>query len=336
MRIIFRILTIALLAAAVSCKAFRTADSLDRPISQGSPYELIVIADNAEWDGELGDTLRAVLQSPVPMINQREPLFDLLRVLPAGFKNLVMKHRNVLDIDIDPKYEESALGVRYDIYSAPQIVLTLSAPNYKSAVAYVDANRELLLQALESAERDRSIAYGKKYYEKALMQIIHDKFGVTMNVPKGYMLRNQKDNFLWASFEMPQSSMGFFMYSYPYTGPKDLSMQSLLAARSKYAAYIPGPSDGSYMITADAFEPEYTAYRTEGRLWVEMRGFWDVANDFMGGPFVSFTTVNTQTNEVITLDCYVYSPKLHKRNYVRELEHLRYLITFPEAEPAGK
>ena len=246
----------------------------------------------------------------MPVLNQTEPLFDLLRTLPSGFKNLVQRHRNILDIDINPKHSEAGLSVQYDRFSSPQVILQLTAPNLKSATAFVDANRQMLLQ------------------------LLYDKFGVTMNVPKGYVLRNQTDDFAWISFEMPQSSMGFFIYSYPYTGPKDLSHDALLAARNKYAALIPGPSDGSYMTTAEIYDPDYRTFRSEGRLWVELRGFWDVANDFMGGPFVSYTTVNTTTNEVVTLDCYVYSPKLPKRNYMRELEHLRYLISFPEDAPA--
>ena len=59
-----------------------------------------------------------------------------------------------------------------------------------------------------------------------------------------------------------------------------------------------------------------------------MRGFWDVEGDFMGGPFVSYTTVDTATDRVFTLDCYVYSPKLPKRNYMREVEHLLHLAAF--------
>ena len=72
-----------------------------------------------------------------------------------------------------------------------------------------------------------------------------------------------------------------------------------------------------------------------GRLWCEMRGFWDVEGDFMGGPYVSFTTVDTERNRVFTLDGYVYAPDLQKprkRNYVRGIEHLLYGIGFPAAE----
>ena len=91
------------------------------------------------------------------------------------------------------------------------------------------------------------------------------------------------------------------------------------------------------MITSDAFEPGYRIFRLEGRLWCEMRGFWDVHGDFMGGPFVSFSTVDTATNRVFTLDCYVYAPDLNKprkRNYLRGLEHLLYTVTFPADKPA--
>ena len=126
------------------------------------------------------------------------------------------------------------------------------------------------------------------------------------------------------------------MYSYPYTGKQALTVEALTEARNRFAARIPGPSEGSYMITADVYEPDLRTFRLEGRLWVELRGFWDVKNDFMGGPFVSYTTVDTTTQRVFTIDCYVYSPKNHKRNYMRELEHLLYLISVPDKTPADE
>ncbi len=91
------------------------------------------------------------------------------------------------------------------------------------------------------------------------------------------------------------------------------------------------------MTTSDAFAPDYRLFRIEGRLWCELRGFWDVKGDFMGGPFVSYTTVDTENNRVFTLDCYVYAPDLNKprkRNYMRGLEHLLYTVTFPDQKPA--
>ena len=47
---------------------------------------------------------------------------------------------------------------------------------------------------------------------------------------------------------------------------------------------------------------------------------------------MSYTTVNRQSGEVITVDCYIYSPKVDKRNMLRELQHMIYLIDFPETD----
>ena len=50
----------------------------------------------------------------------------------------------------------------------------------------------------------------------------------------------------------------------------------------------------------------------------------------MGGPFVSYTTLDEREGELLTIDCYVYSPKYGKRNFLRPLEHLVYSVSFPK------
>lgn len=330
MKTILRIaLFAALLATMTGCDAFNSLTKSRSQTSLGSPYELIVVCPQQEWAGELGDTLRAVFTAPIPYLNQTEPLFDILRVNERGFTDMVIKHRNILKVVKDPALAEAGVTVQYNVKAEPQIVLTLQGPNDKSLTAFLSANRENIVHVLEKAERDRAVKYAEKYNEQNIRQAIKDTFGVDMTVPKGYVLATNDKDFLWARYEYPSASQGFFIYSYPYKGKESLSPGALLAARNKFAARIPGPSDGSYMTTSDVIEPDYRMFRMEGRLWCEMRGFWDVHGDFMGGPFVSYTTVDTATNRVFTLDCYIYSPKNHKRNYMRGVEHLLYLVKFP-------
>ena len=319
MKTIFRIaLAAAVVATMAGCKAFRTLTDSRLKTAQGAPYELIVVCPQQEWTGEVGDTLRAIFTAPIPYLNQTEPLFDVLRVTERGFTGMVADHRNILKVLKDPTLTESSVAVQYDVTSEPQIVMTLMGPSDKSITAFLSANRGNIVLALENAERDRAIKYAEKFNEKGIHDAILKNFGVEMNVPKGYALAANEPDFLWARYEYPTASQGFFIYSYPYEGKESLSPGALLAARNKFAARIPGPSDGSF--------------RMEGRLWCEMRGFWDVHGDFMGGPFVSYTTVDTATNRVFTLDCYIYSPKNPKRNYMRGVEHLLYLVKFPAAE----
>ena len=322
------LLLAAVTVVMVGCDAFHRLSG-DGRTSQGAPYEVIVVCKNSVWESVAGDTLRYIMQQPVPTNNQYEPLFDVLRVAPENFKNLLERHRNVLKLLVDPSVKNTGIGVQYDVTSKPQIVILAQAPTEQELADLLTENAENLLQVLESAERDRTIDFAKRFGTKELEDIISEKFGVKMHIPKGYLLRNATEDFLWASYEFPTASQGFCIYTYPYEGPKSLSLKSLTAARNKFVAQIPGPSDGSYMTTLGEYEPDYRMMRIEGRLWVEMRGLWDVANDFMGGPFVSFSTVDTATNRVFTLDCYVYSPKLGKRNFMRQLEHLVYMVEFP-------
>lgn len=313
------------------CDAFRTLSDKQLPVSLGTPYELIVVCPQDDWAGALGDTIRAVFTAPVPYLNQTEPLFDVLRVLPDGFTNMVVKHRNILKVVVDPAVAQPGIAVQYDLQAAPQIVLTLQGPTEQAVTDYLSAHREEAVYVLEKAERDRSLAFSAKFDEPHLEQLIRQHFGAEMRVPKGYVLAAEQPDFLWARYEYPAASQGFFIYSYPYEGKESLSEAALIAARNRFAARIPGPSDGSYMTTSPVIEPAYRMFRMEGRIWVELRGFWDVEGDFMGGPFVSYTTVDRATGRIFTLDCYVYSPKLHKRNFVRGVEHLLYGISFPGA-----
>ena len=134
----------AVAASCFGCKAFRTLGE-QRINAQGAPYELIVVCNQPEWQGALGDTLRSILTAPVAGLNQREPLFDVLRVLPGGFENLVTRHRNVLQILVDPEVKEPVAAVQYDLYAQPQIVMTLQGPTQQSLIGYLDAHRDELL-----------------------------------------------------------------------------------------------------------------------------------------------------------------------------------------------
>ena len=330
----FALLATAVAAAAMTaCDAFHKLGNQGGITAQGAAYEVVVVSNTPTWEGPAGEEIRSLLQQEVPAINQSEPMWNVLRVTPDGFKNIIAKHRNVIKLLVDDKVEP-AIGVQYDVSAHPQTVMLIQAPTQESLAEYIAENGENILYVLEKSERDRTLAYADRYYEGALRSMIKEKFGIDMKVPKGYMLRTQSDDFIWISYEHKLASQGFFIYSYPYKGSQSLTTAALTAARNKFAARIPGPSDGSYMTTYDEFEPLTRAIRIGGRLWIEMRGLWDVQNDFMGGPFVSYSTVDTETNRVVTLDCYVYSPQQPKRNYLRPLEHLVYLMEFPDADIA--
>ena len=341
MRRLFTIFaSVALLLSMVSCDSFNTLTTT-RKSAQGAPYEVLVVCNGREWESALGEELRRLFATPVEMVNQVEPMYNVIRITANDFKGVLPAYRNILKVVCSSDVKDCSIMARYDVVATPQVVLTFQGPSVEAMVGYLKENGASLLQVLEIAERNRTIEYARKYGAKELEGIIRTALGVEMRVPKGYMFRAESEGFVWASHEYPVASQGFFLYTHPYEGKKSITAESLVKARNRYAKRIPGPSSGSYMTTVTRIpnidntdyteiKPEYRVLRINGRDWVELRGFWDVENDFMGGPFVSYTTLDKASGKLLTLDCYVYSPKDPKRNYMRALEHLVYVISFPD------
>lgn len=334
-------IVVSLAALMVGCKAMNQLNAADN--STGKPYEVILVCDQHQWVSELGDTLQAVLKQPVKELVKHEPLFDVMRILPNNFKSLVERHRNIIVVNVGPDAGEPQIAAKYNVTASPQVFITIKGPDSKSVAEYVGKNKENLIYVLEKAERDRDVRYSKRYPSQALRELIWQTFKMDLPVAEDFLLRTKSEDMVWISQEFPTASQGFFIYKYPYEGKESLTPAALIKARNRFAQRIPGPADGSYMVTVDKiadesgekyipFEPEYKTIKIGDQPWIEMSGLWDVENYFMGGPFVSYTTVNKNTNEVVTIDCYVYSPKLAKRNMLRELQHLVYLASFEQPQ----
>ena len=330
---------VVVLLSAVGCDSFRSLTGAKKT-AQGSPYEVLVVCDGYEWESALGAELKALLETPVEMLNQVEPMFNVVRITARDFKHQLPSYRNILKVKASPDVKETAILAQYNVVASPQIVRTFQGPSNQAMVEYLKANGASLLQVLEMAERNRTIEYAKKQGAKALEKIIKEEFDVEMPISNGYLFRAESDDFVWASNEYPVASQGFFIYTHPFNGKASTTTEALVKARNEFAKRIPGPADDSYMATVKRipnieddgyvdFLPQRKVVKINGREWIELRGFWEVKGDFMGGPFVSYTTLDERTGELFTLDCYVYSPKYGKRNFLRPLEHLVFGITFP-------
>lgn len=296
----------------------------------GAPFELIAVVDKPQWESFLGDTLRSVFSAPVAYVNQYEPRMDLMRIMPTAFEGFLRVHRNVLYLSVGAD-KKLSIAAEKNKYADGQLLVLITAPDNQTMANYLHENREQLLTLYEEAERDRSIRLNRKHKEGLVVEKIDKMFDMHIDIPRGYTMRGTSgDSLLVTSFEYPTATQGVAIYSYPYTGKSDFEKENLIRQRNNYMKNIPGPSDGSYMKTVDAYLPEVTYKRIGGRFWAEMRGFWDLEGDFMGGPMVSWSTLDTRTNKVVTIDCYIFSPKYGQRDLLRGVEHLIYSVKFPE------
>lgn len=331
-----RLLLILGLAALVACGARGGREGENggyKYESQGAQYELVVVADHPEWSGPVGDTLRAVLAARFPMVNREETMFTLLRVLPEGFTKFVPRHRNILIVNVNPEATEATLGMAADRWARPQVVLTATAPNETAMLELLGERLDDIVLVLEAAEKDRDVADAQGHTPAAIAELVKAKFGIEMGTGPAYTVRDDSEGFLWMSYELPRSSQGIVIYTYPFSGSTDLSEEALLARRDEFAARIPGENPGSHMAT-DREYTELVYKKINGRQWAELHGFWNVRGDFMGGPYTNYSTVvagpDGSPSHVLAIDLYVYSPdpRLSQRNYIRQLEHYVHTVKF--------
>lgn len=323
-----------LLIMATSCQMTESLNPDGKPNSTGGLYEMVISCGTPLWNGPVGDTLKSVYGTACDYLNQYEPVMDAMRIVPSNLRNVLAKHRNILTVEVDTTLTQATSNIIRDYWSSPQLIVQLKAPTQATLLDYINENRESLITIFENEERSRTLAANKRYRQKGLGSEIKEMFDITIDLPNGYRKRSTVGNdFMWVSYEYPLASQGFAIYTYPYSGREDFLMESMLARRNEFMKRIPGPSDGSYMTTQDMFPPEVKYLEFNGREWAEMRSFWDIKNDFMGGPAVTYSTRDLMNNRIVVIDCYVYHPDGDKRNYIRGLEAIVRSVRLAEDTP---
>ncbi|NLA15084.1 MAG: DUF4837 family protein [Bacteroidales bacterium] len=291
----------------------------------GKTGEVIVVMNKNLWEATPGQSLRTVLAVEYPFLPQREPLFSLFNIQENAFSSIFQVHRNIIICNVNPDLQETKMIIQKDIWAAPQIVITLSGPSGEAMSEYIDDQSDLLKNAIEQAERNRVIRNSKRYEEVSIRQQVLKSIGGSPYFPTGYKIKKQTTNFIWVAYETTYTTQGVFIYSYPYRSEEDLTLPRIIAERNrKLEKEVPGPLDNTYMTTNTLIEPSLRWVNFNKREFVEIRGLWDVKNDFMGGPFVAHCFYDRENENIIVLEAFVYAPRYPKRDYLRQVESIIY------------
>lgn len=328
LRIFSRMIPVLLLFVVASCKN----DTPVKASSTGSPSELLVVAEGNLWKSSLGDSVRSYFDGAVPALPQPEPLYRLVNVKEDEFGRVLKIHRNVLILTIDSSMKQPLVEMRRDVWAAPQSVAKISAKSLGDLKRAFDERKSEFLNLYDNAEIERLQQVYKKSINLKAAEALKENFNLSMNIPADYFLAKEKDNFLWFRREANKLSQGILIYSYPYTDTNAYNPLKIISVRNQFTElYVPGPSDSSYMIIADEYmEPIARTLRLKKNLATEVRGLWEVRKDFMGGPFISYTLVDTKNNRVITLDGYVYAPGERKHDLLKQVQAILLSFEFIE------
>jgi len=299
-----------------SCK--EASDQRILSSSNGNINNLLVVVDNMLWDDSVGESIRDVVAATVPALTQDEPLFSLNQMPPAVFSGFATKNRIILKIE---KGGEAGTFINTDVYARPQTVVVVSGKTDQEIKDQLEENGDKIVAAFkkeELKENQRRIRISLRNDDP-----LEEALGVKLNFQTAYRIAKQEDDFFWLRKDIPTGTMDILLYEVPLNTIKkgDSTVIDIIRMRDSIGeVHIPGPVEGSYMITEAVYTPYLNETTLDGKPAFETKGIWDVKNAFMAGPFINYAIEDKANNRYVVIEGYVFAPSVEKRNNIFELE----------------
>ena len=131
--------------------------------------------------------------------------------------------------------------------------------------------------------------------------------------------------------DIQTGTINFLVYEIPLNQirQKDNPINEVIKLRDSIGkAHIPGPLEGTYMITEEAYTPAISKTLIGERNAYETRSTWQVKNAFMAGPFLNYVIKDEQKQRFVVFEGFVFAPSVGKRDYMFELEAIAKSIKF--------
>lgn len=299
----------------------------------GKPGEVLVVMNEDDWESTLGQMVRDSLTSMYPMLPQVEARFKLCNVPHSGFVEMYQGFRNILYVDTRAKHGNS-ISNKGNVWTDDQCVIEILAEDYNSAIRLFQNNVPEIINAFENAERNRIIKNNDKYDSPTVQHEVMELFGGTPKFPSGSKIYKKTDDFMWISvYNTDYVKKGILIYKYPIKDVGDAMNAESILQHNKDAMNknIEGMQKNSYM-THSSIPPVLEYIKLKNKDIAEIRGLWDVENDYMGGPFISHDFISPDGTYMVGVTGFVYAPKYDKIHYLREVEAIVYSFRFAGEE----
>lgn len=288
--------------------------------SSGNINDISVVVDNESWKGALGESIRNVLAAPVYGLPQEEPMFNINQIPTAVFDGFVTRNRTILKIEQGKEADTKFLK---NVYAQPQKVVVVSGKTNDEIINQLQSNASKIISVfknMEMFEKQRLIK--KSLYNSSFLK---EKIGVDINFPTAYRVAKDDGTFFWIRKDINTGTLNLMIYELPHDRIRrnDSIIRQIVAIRDSIGqAHIEGPTEGSYMITENAYTPFSQATQIDDKPTIETKGMWEVENAFMAGPYINYAIEDKSNNRWIVAEGFTFAPSVEKRDYMFELESI--------------
>ena len=352
MRYFIYIFSLVTILSLWSCNDEMAKTFESKPIALARMNEIITVADKDLWDSPVKDTFNYYFQSAYPIMPSPEPMFDVRFFSPkelgqeplrkelrtyivlSDLEDLESTSTKMLRRDLgeerflkakqDPTFQTS---VGKDKWARGQIIVYIFANGKKKLMEAIRKNYSAIAKRIrlhDINQLDASI-YVLRNESPGLIKKIQKKFGFTIRIPGDFVnLKEDVDNFMWFKKDTKDAALNIIIQKFPYQNTSQLEVANIIKLRDAYGKiHIASGAKGSYMVTNTKDLPIYDyTYEIDKQYTKEVRGIWEMENDFMGGPYASYVILDKKTNELIFIDTFVYAPGKSKRNMMLQLDYI--------------
>lgn len=284
-------------------------------LNQNSVTVLIPIS---LWNGKVGEKIREKFATPIVGLHDCEAVFTLLPIHSNYFPSDAKASRNILIISSSFKTQISHVKNKY---AENQNIFTLQGKNEEILLNQLETSSKEIMNTFYNSELNLILA--KNTINTKLQKQIKKKFLVDIQIPTDYEKALQGENFLWLRKDIGSGNNNLLIYTASFSAlynKNALVTNSLFIRNQVSKIYVLGKTEGSYMITEQAYYPSFHTTEIQNNLAYEMRGSWEFHKDFMNGPYLNFAIRDNKRKRFIIVDGFAYNPVHSKKELLFEME----------------
>ncbi|MCF6350169.1 MAG: DUF4837 family protein [Flavobacteriaceae bacterium] len=287
--------------------------------SSGRMNHILVVINNDDWQGKVGDAIRNTLAKEVIGLPQPEPTLHLNQISPKGFSSFLTSNRNIFFVAYA---KENSFTIKNNVYAKPQKIIHIKAKNKEGLITLIKSNTTKIINTIKNIDLKVYQQKNLKKYWNPEKITLFNTLNIKMKIPQTYGNSQDTKEYLWFVKDIPDGYQNILIYSVPITSKADENGENIITTRDLKGHYIPGAKleKGMYMVTEKAYTPHRFNTQINGKKAYETRGKWMMKGDYMAGPFLNYTVVDKKNNRLIIVEGFTYAPNIKKRNYMFELE----------------
>lgn len=324
-----------------------------KPSALGRLNQVEIISDNEIWEDQTGDTIRYYFGSAYPIMPTPEPTFDLRHFSPNDLaQEPLRKELRTYVVVADLQDSESAttkmirkdLGeerfmnlkttkdysstIGKDKWARNQILVYIMGNGKANVHKAIRENFPTIAKKINEHDEKQLMAalYTVKRTNRGLVSKIEDTYGINMSIPGDFKLavEDKDKKHLWLRRDDKGVILNIMMNSVSYEDQSQFGTEEIKKSLNELTKqYVTSATPGSIMVINDEDLPVYDyGYEIDKQYTKELRGIWEMTEDFMAGPFVAYAINLKESNTILYVYAFIYGPGKTKRNLIQQLDYI--------------